>query len=131
VRDIAAGVRLALESNEAAGEVFNLGEERTWSIRQWAAQILKAAGSTAELVDVNESTLPADLALTTARAQHLLFDSSKARRLLGWTETDPLEALQRSVHWHLAHPPADAIFDPAADDLALELLTDRTSTQAP
>jgi hypothetical protein len=45
--------------------------------------------------------------------------SSKACDLLGWTETDPHEALARSVAWHLANPPegADAGFD--GDDRAL------------
>jgi hypothetical protein len=45
--------------------------------------------------------------------------SSKARDLLAWTETDPHEALHRSVAWHLANPPegADAGFE--ADDRAL------------
>jgi hypothetical protein len=43
--------------------------------------------------------------LTASFEQHLLFDASKARRVLGWTETDPLIALRASVDWHLAHPP--------------------------
>jgi hypothetical protein len=39
--------------------------------------------------------------------------------MLGWEETDPMEALRRSVGWHLAHPPAgdDDGFD--GDDRAL------------
>ena len=45
--------------------------------------------------------------------------SSKARDLLGWTETDPHEALHRSVAWHLANPPPDASDDFSADDSAL------------
>ena len=51
--------------------------------------------------------------------QHLLVDSSKARDLLGWTETDPHEAVARSVAWHLANPPQDADADFGADDRAL------------
>jgi hypothetical protein len=39
--------------------------------------------------------------------------------LLGWRETDPHEALHRSVAWHLAHPPEDASDDFGADDRAL------------
>jgi hypothetical protein len=46
-------------------------------------------------------------------------NSSKARDLLGWTETEPHEALVRSVTWHLANPPEDASEDFAADDRAL------------
>jgi hypothetical protein len=44
---------------------------------------------------------------------------SKARDLLGWTETDRHEALARSVAWHLANPPEDADADFTADDRAL------------
>jgi hypothetical protein len=39
--------------------------------------------------------------------------------LLGWTRTDPHEAVHRSVAWHLAHPPEDASDDFAADDRVL------------
>jgi hypothetical protein len=46
-------------------------------------------------------------------------DSAKARDLLGWTETDPHEALARSVAWHLANPPEDASDDFSEDDRAL------------
>lgn len=119
VRDVAGGVRLALESDAAVGEVFNLCEARTWPIAEWARRILAAAGSDAELVRVRESLLPEDLWLTRTLSQHLLVDSSKARSLLGWTETDPEEAVRRSVQWHLAHPPDDADPDFAADERAL------------
>jgi hypothetical protein len=45
--------------------------------------------------------------------------SAKARDLLGWEETDPHQAVARSVAWHLANPPEDASDDFAADDQAL------------
>jgi UDP-glucose 4-epimerase len=121
VRDVASGVRLALESDAAVAEVLNLGEARTWSMGLWARHVLEAAGSEAELTRVPDVLLPDDLKLLGTVAQHLLVDSSKARDLLGWTETDPHEALQRSVAWHLANPPqgADADADFSADDRAL------------
>jgi nucleoside-diphosphate-sugar epimerase len=119
VRDVAAGVRLALESEATVGEVLNLGESRTWSMLLWARHVLEAAGSTAELVRVPDVLLPDDLEELGTFAQHLLFDSSKARDLLGWTETDPHEALRRSVAWHLANPPDGDPVDFAADDRAL------------
>jgi nucleoside-diphosphate-sugar epimerase len=119
VRDVAAGVRLALESEATVGELLNLGESHTWSMLLWARHVLEAAGSTAELVRVPDVLLPDDLEELGSFAQHLLFDSSKARDLLGWTETDPHEAVHRSVAWHLAHPPEDVSGDFAADDRAL------------
>jgi nucleoside-diphosphate-sugar epimerase len=63
--------------------------------------------------------LPDDLQTLGTIPQHLLVDSSKARDLLGWTETDPHEALRRSVAWHLANPPEGASDDFEADDRAL------------
>jgi nucleoside-diphosphate-sugar epimerase len=119
VRDVAAGVRLALESEATVGEILNLGERRTWSMLLWARHVMEAAGSDAELVRVPDVLLPEDLEPLGTIPQHLLFDSSKARDLLGWEETDPHVALQRSVGWHLANPPEDASDDFAADERAL------------
>ena len=139
VRDVAAGIRLALESDACLAEVLNLGEARTWSMGLWARHVLEAAGSKAELIPVPDVLLPDDLkalgtiaqhlpvdSSSSARApawigqQHLLVDSSKARDLLGWEQTDPHEALRRSVAWHLANPPPDVSDDFSADGRALD-----------
>jgi len=119
VRDVAAGIRLALESDAAVAEILNLGEARTWSMGLWARHVVEAAASTAELVRVPDVLLPDDLKALGTISQHLLVDSSKARDLLGWTETDPHQALHRSVAWHLANPPEDASGDFTEDDRAL------------
>jgi len=118
VADVARGVRLAIESG-LRGETFNLGESRTYPIAMWAQMILDAAGSSAELVRVPDAKLPDDLALTGAVAQHLLVDSSKARRALGWSDTDARDALRASVAWHLSNPPEGGSDDFGADDDAL------------
>jgi nucleoside-diphosphate-sugar epimerase len=119
VRDVAAGIRLALESDASVAEILNLGEARTWSMGLWARHVLEAAGSEAELTRVPDILLPDDLQALGTVPQHLLVDSSKARDLLGWTDTDPHEALRRSVAWHLANSPEDADADFSADDRAL------------
>ncbi len=119
VGDIARGVRLAIESG-LRGETFNLGESRTYPAGLWAQMILDAAGSKAELVRVPDDKLPDDLGLTGAVPQHLLVDSSKARRALGWSDTEGAQALGESVKWHLAHPPAESSDDFTADDEALD-----------
>jgi nucleoside-diphosphate-sugar epimerase len=118
VRDLAGGVRLALESEATIGEVLNLGESRTWSMGLWARHVLEVAGGEARFVRVSDELLPEDLSLLGHVSQNLLVDSSKARDLLGWTETDPHEALSRSVAWHLEHPPEapEASGDDFADD---------------
>jgi UDP-glucose 4-epimerase len=118
VADVARGVRLAIESG-LRGETFNLGESRTYTAGRWAQMILDAAASDAELVRVPDDKLPEDMDMTSAIPQHLLVDSSKARRTLGWSDTDAREALGVSVAWHLANPPSGASDDFAADDEAL------------
>jgi nucleoside-diphosphate-sugar epimerase len=119
VEDIASGVRLALEHRGIAGEVFNLAERPTASIRLWAERILQVAGFEAELVRVPDESLPDDLRYTGSVSQHLYADASKARAVLKWQPGDPLDGLRRSVEWHLAHPPTD--LDPGfeADERAL------------
>lgn len=119
VDDVARGARLAVEADGLAGEVLNLGESRTYPMGMWTQMILDAAGSTAELVRVADDALPADLDMTGTIPQHLLVDSSKARDLLGWTDTPAPEALRSSVSWHLDNPPPEASDDFTADDEAL------------
>jgi nucleoside-diphosphate-sugar epimerase len=121
VRDIARGARLAAERPEQRGEVFNLGEKRSWSIRMWAERILEAAESDAKLVEVAEDALPEDMSLTSGRlSQHVLVSTAKARARLGYEDSDPMTALRSSVGWHLRHPPEDEAADFSADDAALE-----------
>ncbi len=119
VGDMARGIRLALESSDAAGQVLNLSETSTATMCMWAQQILDAAGSTAELVRVPDDVLPDDLKLTGAVSQHLLVDSARARALLGWSASDVRGAVHRSVTWHIENPPVNPSFDVEQDDRAL------------
>jgi nucleoside-diphosphate-sugar epimerase len=120
VGEMARGVRLALESEAARGEIFNLAEAETPTARTWIEQIVAAAGADLELVQVPHDLLPPDLGSTGGIKQQVVMDSSKAARLLGWTHADPMEGIRRSVRWHLEHPPTDASTDFSADDRALE-----------
>jgi nucleoside-diphosphate-sugar epimerase len=119
VRDIARGVHLVLQTPAAAGEVLNLCEDRTYSMRMWSQMILDAAGSTAELVRVADDVLPEDLKPTGTLSQHIAASAQKARSMLGWTTSDPAESLRTTVLWHLANPPSNPDLDFSADDLAL------------
>lgn len=104
VGDVARAVRLAVEQR-LPGEIFNVVERATWSIRLLAEKIIDATGASAELVQVDDRLLPGDLRITGLIGQHLLMDSNKIRSLLRWTDTDPDEALVRTVEWDLANPP--------------------------
>lgn len=119
VRDIARGAHLALETPAAAGQVFNLCEDRSYSIGLWSRMILEAAGSDAELVRVPDQLLPEDLKPTGTMRQHIAASARKARAMLGWTTSDPEQTLRTTVRWHLANPPAGPDLDFSADDSAL------------
>jgi nucleoside-diphosphate-sugar epimerase len=118
VRDVARAVRLALGA-PALGCVLNVCEDRTYSIRLWSQMILDAAGFDAELVRVADDVLPDDLKPTGTVLQHIATSAYKARKLLAWTTSDPVESLRTTVRWHIDHPPAVSDADFAADDLAL------------
>ncbi len=123
VRDVARGVHLALKTPAAAGEVLNLCEDRTYSMRMWAEMILEAAGASAELVRVSDELLPEDLKPTGTMSQHIQVSAQKARAMLGWTTSDPAESLRTTVRWHLANPPLNADTDFSADNAALASVT--------
>jgi len=86
----------------------------------WSQAILEAAGSEAELVRVRDDALPEDLKFTGTMPQHIAASGKKARAMLGWETSDPMETLRTTVRWHLENPPADASTDFDADDRALE-----------
>jgi len=119
VRDVARGVHLVLQTPSAAGEVLNLCEDKTYSMRMWSRMILDAAGSGAELVRVADELLPEDLQPAGTMTQHILASAQKARSMLGWKTSDPMDSLQTTVSWHLANPPASPDLDFSADDRAL------------
>ncbi|MFI6673774.1 NAD-dependent epimerase/dehydratase family protein [Kribbella sp. NPDC050470] len=120
VGDVATAVSLAL-AGDHRGTAFNVVEPVTAPYRLFAEQILAAAGaSDVELVTVRDDLLPEDLALTGTLNQHLLMDSSKAHRVLGWAPADPAASLRRAVAWHLENPPSDASDDFSADDAVLD-----------
>lgn len=118
MRDVARAVRLATESSDSVGEVFNLAEPTTSTMRQLAEEIIAATGSELELVQVPDDSLPPDLRMTGAVQQHFVIDASKAQRILGWQCGDSKESLQATVLWHRAHPPIQTD-DFSADKAAL------------
>lgn len=120
VGDVASAVLAVLGDPVAtSGEIFNVGDLATDTIRDHAARILAAAGSDAELVTVPDELVPADLENTKSVAQHFLCDCGKLARTVGWRPLDITAATGRSVKWHLNHPPEAADADFSADDRAL------------
>jgi nucleoside-diphosphate-sugar epimerase len=121
VRDVGRAVKLSIEK-DVRGHVFNICEDRTYSMRMWSQAILDAAGSSAQLVRVRDDALPEDLKSTGTMTQHIAASGKRAKAMLGWQTSDPIETLGATVRWHLAHPPADADPNFDHDDRALASL---------
>jgi nucleoside-diphosphate-sugar epimerase len=119
VRDLAAGVRLAAERDDVAGQVFHLCEAPTWPIALWIQAIAASAGHEVELVRVSTRAVPRDLWMTGAIPQTMLADASKAREMLNWMPRDPADAVAASVKWHLNHPSSEVRSEFPEDDEAL------------
>src|ERR1700759_3203658 len=120
VGDVASAVLAALDrASAAAGQVFNVGDLTTGTVRDWALAILAAAGSEASLVTVPEDLVPPDLEDTRSMAQPFLVGSRQAAPLPGWCPSDPAETISLSVRWHLENPPSEVDEDFSADDRAL------------
>jgi nucleoside-diphosphate-sugar epimerase len=121
VDDAASAILAAIDRPDAAtGQVFNVGEAGSYSMRAWIRLILAAAGHDTDLVRVADDLVPPDLRLTRALSQHFVVSSAKAMSLLDWTPGPTAAAVASSVQWHLENPPADRDApDFAADEAAL------------
>lgn len=126
VEDVAAAIALAATDERAAGRVYNVGERESRSWAEWVRDIGHAAGWSGGILEGPLESVAEDLRLGANHDQHLVTDTSRIRRELGYTETvTPEEALRRTVAWERNHLP-DGVnpedFDYAAEDAALNSL---------
>lgn len=127
-RNAAHCLLLALDTPEAAGQIFNCQDDDQYSLRQWAELIARAMGAEPEFVDapmgVRWITGPL-LAFAGTASDHRLSDASKARALLGYRDAlAAAEALAETVRWYLEHP-LDAAAERALGDRFDYALEDR------
>jgi nucleoside-diphosphate-sugar epimerase len=133
VENVAAAIALAVDDVRAAGRVYNVGERETLSEAAWIGAIGAAAGWEGKVVVVPRGRLPDHLATDIDTDQHLVVDSSRIQRELGYGEpVSQEEALRRTVAWERAHPPQEVDperFDYAAEDALLAELGGEVTDQ--
>jgi nucleoside-diphosphate-sugar epimerase len=126
VENVADAIALAVMNENAGGRIYNVGEGEALAEADWVRSIGLAAGWHGEIVTVPNDSLPEHLRMNTDCEHHLLTDTTRIRRELGYQERTPREeALRRSINWERANPPAgvdSAQFDYAAEDRALAKL---------
>lgn len=133
VGDVARAVALCLERREdAAGEVFNLGEPETLPWGALAQAVSRAAGAEVEIVPVPDSWLPPHLHPGPYAPQPILVDSQHIRGRLGFSEArSQQESLALTVQWHLQNPPDLEDEEDLPDYAAEERLMARLRSEGP
>jgi nucleoside-diphosphate-sugar epimerase len=122
VGNVAAAIALAATSDRAAGRVYNVAEQPSYSELEWATRVGESIGWKGAFVILPPEAMPSHLRMPGNFDQHWSVDSSRIRRQLGYTEPVDLEtAIARTVEWERANPPARPItpIDYPAEDAAI------------
>ncbi len=99
VTDTVEGFIKAAESEHAIGQVVNLGSGREISIRELVMLIAGIMRKPVELVEDRTRLRP-----DSSEVERLLAHNGKARELLGWAPSVPLEeGLARTIEWFEAN----------------------------
>jgi dTDP-L-rhamnose 4-epimerase len=93
VRDVARAFRLAMDSPEAAGQVFNIGSGRIYRIEQVARMVSEVMGLAHLSPEILDKARAGDV-------RHCFPDISRARNQLGYSPTRSLEdSLDELAGW--------------------------------
>jgi dTDP-L-rhamnose 4-epimerase len=116
VRDVARACRLALETPEAAGEVFNIGSGIPRTVRTIAQELAKVLGKAHIEAEIVGKYRAGDI-------RHCYADISKARQILGYSpEVELHEGLQELAGWLEGQVAIDRV-ESAGRELAARGLT--------
>jgi nucleoside-diphosphate-sugar epimerase len=121
--DVAEAVRLVVDNERTAGEIYNVGESDGLDMQGWVRELAAVVGWAGEVIVMDESCPPPNIPRQLNLDQHLDMDTTKIRRDVGYRETmSRREALEKTVAWDREHPPTDVDpgqFDYLAEDAIL------------
>ncbi len=124
VENVAAAIALAAIDDRASNRIYNVCEMQDFSAADWVREIAKVTGWNGKIVVAPKNLLPAHRLAESNTEHHLVMDSARIRKELGYMEPLALEqALERTIDWERSHPPEyldPNRFDYAAEDAALE-----------
>ncbi len=104
--NVAAALLLAVDKPyESGGEIYNVGDETVWSLREWVEAISRATSHRWELVSMPFAVARPSRAYA-GRSFHWVPDIDKIRTQLGYRDQVPAgEGLKRTIRWYLEHQP--------------------------
>ncbi len=123
VENVAAAIALAATDDRAAGRIYNVCEEPSFSELEWARKIASEMKWDGEFVLLPVERTPRHLLKPGNAAQHWTASSERLRHELGYKEPVAIEeAIRRTIGWQRENPPAFeflAQFDYPAEDAAV------------
>lgn len=109
VHDVVQACRLAMEVREAAGEVFNVGSGESVSIRELAGRLCR-------VMDLEEIEPQITAKYRVGDIRHCFADISRARSVLGYRPSVPLdEGLAELVDWLPGQVAVDHVSEASAE----------------
>jgi len=123
VDNVAHAIALAATSPRAFGRTYHVCDEPTLTELEWQKKIVAQTDWFGRFVVLSNQRTPKHLVAPGNAAQHLIADSKRIRKELGYTE--PLEtdvAIHRTIAWEQANAPHGTTFhqfDYSAEDSAL------------
>lgn len=112
VYDVAQGCRLALESDAANGEVFNVGSGRAYTIREIAKSFARVVGRENLQPEITGQYRVGDI-------RHCFADISRARQILGYQPKVTLEeGMLELAEWLEGQTAVDRVSEARAELLA-------------
>lgn len=104
VRNVAAGVVLALENPQSDGQIYNLAHEKALTLRQITEMIARILNHRWEIVAIPRELLVFGNPYAMPRPR--VFDISKIKNDLGYREPiSPEQGMKKTVEWLLQNPP--------------------------
>lgn len=121
--DVGHALALAVESEQAARHIYNVAAAVAHSEAEWVRSIADVVGWQGRIVTARKEVLPESLRLDADFTQHYDVDSSRIRKEIGYVEVvGERTALERTIAWERANPPADFEPDYEAEDAVLTAL---------
>ncbi len=94
VEDLADGILAAGASSGSDQQIFNLGSNKGYKIKDIATTVNRLMGDPIQVNFGAQQYRPLDV-------MEFYMDSSKAKKVLGWEASTPMEvALQRTIDWY-------------------------------
>jgi nucleoside-diphosphate-sugar epimerase len=120
VENVAAAIVVAVTDGRAAGGIYNAGDDRTPTEKEWVEQLGAAAGWRGKVVIVPPDELPVHLRQPVDWRYDLHTSTVRIRRELGYEESvSAEEAVERTIAWERMHRHEADRPDYQAEDVVL------------